>query len=160
MSNLSLPPLDELKKKLDYDPKSGEFTWAVSSGPRRKGSTAGSRDNDGYTVICFDYQHYFAHRLAWLYEHGTDPGVFSIDHKDGCKTNNRIDNLRLATHPQNHWNRTSAKGITFSKRDKKWLARVMVAGVEKHLGSFDCPLIARLAYEDKKRELCGEFSPV
>ena len=155
-----MPPLEEVRKYLDYAPATGCFTTAVTSGPRRLGDKCGYFDKDGYLVLTINYSKFFAHRIAWLLVHKVDPGDLGIDHKDGDPANNRIDNLRLATQLQNLANCPKAKGITYSKRDKKWIARLMHSGTNYGLGYFDCPLLARLAYEEKKRELCGEFSPV
>jgi hypothetical protein len=90
--------LDEL---LDYSPDSGLFTWKVNRrGKAKSGCIAGSKNGQGYILIKIDGKFYFAHRLAWLVTHGTFP-INMIDHIDGNRENNKINNLREATAEQN-----------------------------------------------------------
>ena len=73
-----------------------------------------------------------------------------IDHKDGNKTNNHKDNLRVVTHQENCFNRTKAKGYCFNKKVNKWQAYIKVDGKRIHLGYFDTEEEARQAYLDAK----------
>ena len=155
-----LPPLEEVRKYLDYDPETGDIVW-INPTYRlpRSGTAAGSPATSGHIRIRFSGTSYAAHRLAWLLHTGEDPGDMQIDHIDRDRANNRFSNLRLATNKSNTDNQ-EALGYFFHKRSGKWLAQVTHWGKNIYLGLYDCPLLARLAYEDKKRELCGEFSPV
>lgn len=87
----------------------------------------------------------YAHRLAWLFHYGTLP-INSIDHIDGNKSNNQIDNLRDVTHQQNHWNRTTAKGYCWHKKANKFCAQIRINGKIKYLGLFHTEQEARNAY--------------
>jgi hypothetical protein len=71
----------------DYDPDTGIITRKD-----RKGSN-GSIDAYGYLIIKIKGEQYKAHRLAWLYVHGEFPSNV-IDHINGDKLDNRIENLR------------------------------------------------------------------
>jgi hypothetical protein len=102
-----LPTQSRLLELLDYDKDSGNFTWIKS--PRRgvaPGSIAGTPTTKGYRHIMIDRRRYFAHRLAWLYVYGEDPGDLQLDHINRVRSDNRIDNLRLATQSENGLNRT------------------------------------------------------
>lgn len=44
----------------------------------------------------------YAHRMVWVLKHGGIPKGFEINHKDGNKSNNKLSNLELVTHSQNH----------------------------------------------------------
>lgn len=59
----------------------------------------------GYLVISIQARKFQLHRFIWEITNGKIPNGFCIDHIDGDKTNNRIENLRLATLSQNSWNR-------------------------------------------------------
>lgn len=96
---------ERLLECLDYNPESGDFIWKKSSprGADIRGRRAGSVGTNGYVRIRVDGQHYSAHRLAWIFTHGSI-STMSIDHINGIKTDNRIANLRYATRQQNGMN--------------------------------------------------------
>jgi len=105
---------------------------------------------------------YYAHRLAWLYVHGKWPPA-EIDHKDCDPANNRISNLRLATHAQNaanaHLRRTSTSGLKGAYRhQKKWLAQITYNGRRIYLGVFDTDKEAHAAYVAASKDLHGSFT--
>ena len=154
-----MPPLEEVRKYLDYDPETGLFNWIQSPcNGIKEGQPAGCVSLSGYKVIRFNSFLYRANRLAWFWMTGNDPGNSLVDHKDRDRSNDKFSNLRLAQRSQNNTNRSGA-GIR-QKLSGKWAAAVRHSGKQHYLGCFDCPLLARLAYEEKKRELCGEYSPV
>src|SRR5690606_29052356 len=105
-----------LKELVSYDPKSGKFFWLDRA--REEFSTsqaygvfisqylgreAGGKQGGGYLRFSVDGKHYLAHRLAWLYVHGKWPSD-QIDHINGDRSDNRIDNLRDVTHAENRRN--------------------------------------------------------
>jgi hypothetical protein len=85
------------------------------------------------------------HRLAWFLHYGTLPNN-SLDHIDGNKSNNKIDNLRDVTAQENQWNRTTAKGYFWNKRLKKFHAQIHINNKKKYLGLFQTEQEARNAY--------------
>src|SRR4051812_36538770 len=95
--------VERLHELLDYQPDTGVFRWKKRRGPRSAGAIAGSVATKGYWRITLDGQECLAHRLAWLYVHGTWPDG-ELDHIDQVKTNNRISNLRPVTSSQNKQN--------------------------------------------------------
>jgi hypothetical protein len=96
---------EEVQKFLHYDPETGYFTWLASKRGVKKGSRAGCLNVHGYTFIGLNYTDYLAHRLAWVYVNGEIPDGLFIDHINGKRNDNRIENLRLATPMQNGNNR-------------------------------------------------------
>ena len=95
-----------IKELLHYEPNTGIFTWLKHRGGKtKKGSIAGSLHKCGYMVIRINVKHYYAHRVAWIYVHGSIPEHVLIDHINGKRNDNRIENLRLATYQQNNENR-------------------------------------------------------
>ncbi len=154
-----MPP--EIKEYLKYQPNTGELIWIKQPSRGAKvGDIAGTLNKQGYISITFRSKQYRSHRLAYFLHYGVDPNDKEVDHINGDRSDNRISNLRLANRSQNGSNQSQAKGIRYRKAEGKWLAKVVHKGIEYHLGLFDCPLMARLAYVDMKRELCGEYSPV
>lgn len=146
----------ELRSTLIYDPETGAF--------RRPGRdrNLGWRDRDGYRVLQIGKCKFFAHRLAWLYVHGAWP--VEIDHCNGDRSDNRIANLREATRSQNlantrllPSNKSGMKGVSFSKRSKRWHATITVNGRQRHLGYHDSAEEAYLAYCAAAAEAFGQF---
>ena len=156
---LKLPTQERLHELLDYDPDTGEFTWKVKPAPRIKvGDVAGCLDKDsGYFRIRVDGTLYRSHRLVWRYVHGGDPGNLEVDHINKNTSDNRIANLRLATHQQNTWN-NSGLGVSWHKRARKWRARIKVDKVSKYLGCFKHYFAAVYAYQQARVKYFGEFA--
>ena len=138
-----------LKERIHYDKETGFFTWldvkVIANRARNK--RAGCTNRAGYVQIGLKvngkYYRFFAHRLAWLYEHGEFPSG-SLDHINHSKTDNRITNLRIATQRENLRNQsmssnntTGHTGVTLRKSSNKYYAHIKVNYKQKHLGSFE-----------------------
>ena len=154
-----------LKELLHYDPETGTFTWKVSRSSRhRAGDIAGCTTQAGYKSIGILGKEYLAHRLAWLYVHGEFPKD-KIDHRNGVKSDNWIDNIRVATKSQNGMNRGSQngsfskfKGVGWHKGARKWRAYIQSDGIPVHLGLFTDEVAAARAYNEAAIRLHGEFA--
>lgn len=154
-----------LLELLDYSPDTGVFTRKIGSRNRRAGSVAGSNSH-GYREIKLDRKKYLAHRLAWFYVHGSWPKCL-IDHIDMDRSNNRISNLREATHSTNKANRprpannkSGIKGVSFYKPTQKWQASICRQYKQTHLGFFESKESAAEAYRAAAGRLFGEFARV
>ena len=161
-----LPPLEELKEYLDYNPDTGIFTWIKQPvNTVEVGQEAGSKHSKGYIIIAFKNREYYAHRLGYYMYHGIDPLEKLVDHIDGDKINNKINNLRLATKSQNNMNRSilgsnnnsGYTGVGWNKKDKKWSARITIDGVRKFLGYFINIEDAIKARKEGEIKYFGEF---
>lgn len=84
---------DALVSLLHYDELTGIFTWRHDRGHGLAGKVAGTRTLHGYWQISINDRLYRAHRLAWFYVHGVWPARV-LDHIDGDRLNNRLNNLR------------------------------------------------------------------
>ncbi|CAI2490443.1 Uncharacterised protein [Serratia ficaria] len=154
----------ELRKILEYDELSGDFRWVKTVSPTGvSGDIAGSVGRSGYHSMVISGKRYYAHRLAWLYVNGSVDGV-EIDHINGVKHDNRISNLRIATHSQNQMNRkkpknntSGFKGVSWSKRAKKWRVDICANGVRKTIGLFEEKIAAIEAHSKYSEILHGEF---
>ncbi len=129
---------------------------------------AGSQQSNGYRVIGIEGKLVKEHRLVWILLNGKIPENAQIDHKDGVRNNNNIDNLRLALqgYADNNQNKSryiSNKsgyiGVFWNKVANKWQAQIRIKGKAIHLGLFDTPEEASEAYLTKKKEL-HNFNPI
>lgn len=154
----------QLRELLRYEPETGEFRWLVCLSNRAPaGSLAGKKAKaEPYLQISIHGKQYRAHRLAWLYMRGEFPKF--VDHKNGVKTDNRFENLRPASKRENAWNaglsrrnRSGAKGVSWSERDRKWIAQISVEGRQTRIGGFDTVEAAALAYAGVAEPLHREF---
>ena len=134
--------VDLLNHLFEYDKETGNLIWKIQQRGIRKGSIAGSVKSHGYLCVGINYNSYRAHRLIFLMHKGYLPKT--IDHINGDKLDNRIENLRAATVGQNQHNRkTNAnntsgyKGVWWNKASKKWAAGIKLEGKRIHLGYFD-----------------------
>ena len=134
-----LPSFEYINEVLNYDEETGDFTWKISpSRAVKAGDKAGSMHTPhGYIVIGYKGEVWLAHRLAWLISVGEDPGKYLIDHLDEDKTNNRIDNLRLADNSRNI--ARSMEPICCIKQawSGRYQAVYTLDGVKHYCGTYD-----------------------
>ena len=132
-----LPIPTEIKDHLHYYPATGHCVWIKAKRGMSAGSLAGSLSAvNARHIIQFNQRQYQLGRVVWFLHHGQDPGDLHVDHINGDSTDNRIHNLRLVTHQQNHQNR-GHRGTSFHKRLGKWIAKIMVNGKQYHIGYYD-----------------------
>ena len=111
-----------------------------------------SNNNYGYNVIRIDGKMIFRHRImCYTFKNlNIDNEKLHIDHIDGNRINNNINNLRIVTHQENHFNRTTAKGFCWNKQKNKWQAYIYLNGKRHHLGYYTNEDDARKAYLNAK----------
>ena len=159
-------PIEYLRERLTYDPDTGELRWKFTPefnkvrNLRFAGKIAGCTDNKGYIVINFTYQGkmlaFRAHRIAFAITYGYWP-TSEIDHCNRIKSDNRIVNLREATHTQNQHNRdrltNNTSGYPGVYRFKtRWRAQISQDGRRVYLGSYPTKETAAHAYVSAKRQ--------
>lgn len=155
-----------LKELFDYE--DGNLIWKVRKANCTKiGSIAGwaNRDvhNQRYMNIEIDGKAYKLHRLVFMYHHGYFPS--RVDHIDGDRFNNKIENLRDVTASQNAQNgkfrknnTSGAKNVYFDKRNSKWRVLLSVDGVTKSLGYYDDFELADLVATEARDKFHGQFA--
>lgn len=157
--------LGVLKTFLDYNPETGIFVWKVAKlGWRPAGSIAGTLAKSGYRYLTLNKVIYRAHRLAWFYFYGKWPSGF-LDHKNRDRDDNRIENLREANQSQNvangrmrSTNKSGYRGVSWSKKSRKWVAMGWENRKQKSLGYYDDPKEAASAYQRHADQHHGEFA--
>jgi hypothetical protein len=148
-----------------FDYKDGILYWKFRAANRIKvGSPAGSIDpSTGYHKTYVYGKFYKTHRVIFLYHHGYFPEF--VDHIDGNKINNKIENLRPTTKSQNAMNqkvradnKSGTKGVRWHKRDKKWLVQLRVNSKSHSFGYFEDKELAELVAVEATNKLHKEFS--
>ena len=158
--HIPLPSQETLLEALDYELETGVLKHKVYKNPQvQAGDIAGSLRRDGYVYVQINKRHYYAARIIWMMMTGEDPGDLYVDHKDRDRGNNRWSNLRLATRPQQMWNRKmSGKGYCFDSQRNKWIVRVFVNGKRLWGGRHDTEELAIEAAQKLRAAHHGEFA--
>ena len=149
--------IDELKKLLRYEPETGKIFFKKRSvedfeteraykifKTRFEGKqTFNTKHSYGYLVGTIKSKSLRAHIVAFALHYGKWP-TKDIDHINGIKTDNRIQNLRESTAQENAKNKfisprntSGINGVSWHKNRKKWIAQIKIDGKMKYLGGFD-----------------------
>jgi hypothetical protein len=128
---------------------------------KNTGKRAGWVTKQGYVRVGFSRRSMLAHRIIYLMHHGYAPEF--VDHVDGNKQNNKVENLRAATRAQNQLNArlrvdsvTKLKNVT--KHRNKWQVRMRIAGVLTHIGTFEDIELAAFVASEYRDKYHGEFA--
>tara|TARA_R110002126_G_scaffold40564_3_gene119216 strand:+ start:1772 stop:2278 length:507 start_codon:yes stop_codon:yes gene_type:complete len=131
-----------VSKALKYNKASGDLKWSEEFHKRFAGKLAGSRTKTGYVELSLKRHRLYAHRIAWLLHYKEWPKG-QIDHINGRRSDNRIENLREVDSAENKknskmhkGNSSGAQGVYFNKRAKKWQAYITVDYKTIYLGVF------------------------
>ncbi len=146
-----LPALDLIRSMLDYNADTGVFVWkdrpvAMFPAPRHaamwnsrfSGKEAlCTKHHAGYLCGALFESNFSAHRIAWYIYHGEVPD--EVDHINGDRTDNRIENLRNVDRKENCKNAKVSRrslsgvpGIRWDAKNQKWEVRIST----KHIGRF------------------------
>ena len=125
-----------------YEYRDGELYYKTKTSRKLKiGDVVGTTNSFGYKVTKIDYKSYRVHRLIFMYHYGYMPKI--IDHIDGNRSNNRIENLREVSQGQNQYNRkiktsstSGIKGVYWHKTKQKWVASCAYEGKDNYLGAY------------------------
>ena len=169
------------RQLLDYDPETGKLFWKARSSSDFKASKYASAEQlaalwnrkNAYGLAftatkSTGYRHgniqgvtITAHRVAFAIYYGRWPS--HVDHINGDRTDNRIENLREVTASENHKNRRKNRGenarvgVSYSPQRGRWQAQICSQQKRMHLGWFDTEAEALAAREKAERQL--EFHP-
>jgi len=157
MAKKPLPSPEVLRQLLRYEPEAGELFWKerpadmfASEAQQRQWNRryAGRRafctvyGPKGYLQGCIADTMYMAHRVVYAF-HVCDPGDLEIDHINGDRTDNRIENLRAVSPAENARNmrirkdnKSGAHGVSWVGRYKRWVATINANGKHLYVGHF------------------------
>lgn len=137
--------------------------WRVRIGSVVPGRPAASTiQADGRTYIRIGRKLVSASRVAWCHVYGEWPAL-DVEHRNLDPSDNRLDNLRLATPSQNAANtavrknnRLGVKGVC--QVGRKFVAQICVANKRRVIGRFASLHEASAAYQHAAREAFGEYA--
>lgn len=145
-----------------FEYRDGKLFYKKSHGCMKKGSEVGTKNPSGHIKTLINKKPYLLHRIIFLMHHGFLPEF--IDHIDGNPSNNRIENLRPATHSENNLNRgkhkrntSGYKGVTWVATEGRYSARIAIGKKRFFLGYFDDAKEAHQAYCDFAREIKHQY---
>ena len=149
-----------------FEYREGKLYWKKVNHPNKQylvGSEAGSIHKTGYRHVTWFNRPHKVHRLIFLLEHGYLPK--EIDHINGNRLDNSIENLREATRSENQYNKGACKnntsgsrGVSWHKKSKAWLVRVSVGGKSKIIGYFKDLELADLVGNMAREKYHGKFA--
>jgi len=159
---LPLPSQCELHQIFEYCAETGVLRWKPRpDNPRWNrvfaNKPAGGIDGKGYVRIRTEGKIWNAHRVIWKMVYGEDPDF--IDHINGDRSDNRIDNLRSVTQVENarntklhKSNASGASGVHWVSRDRRWCASIHSGGKKIALGHYVDKADAVLARQRAEKE--------
>jgi hypothetical protein len=145
-----------------FEYRDGRLHHRTASRGRKVGDAAGCINGTGYRRIGIGGRYYTEHALVFLMFHGYVPK--EIDHINGDRADNRIENLRSVTRSQNQYNKrpqrnaSGYRGVTWHKKTGKWLVRVGLNNKNKSLGYYDDLELAALVAEEGRSVHYGQFA--
>jgi hypothetical protein len=164
-SPVPLPPAEELRALMQYDPKTGSLIWhpkPPTTWVNRRfntlfaGKQVGSTDSQGHVQVRIRGPLRQVHRVIWKMMTGNEPPPM-LDHKDGNPSNNKWTNIREATPQTNNWNSLARSESSTGhrciyalkpKNPTSYQFRVImkVSGRDTHFGNFHTIEDAKAAY--------------
>jgi hypothetical protein len=94
------------------------------------------------------------HQLVGIYFIPNPENYKQIDHINGVKNDNRLENLRWGNQSQNQRNKkkrtncsSQYQGVYYYKNGNNWKSQISINGKKKHLGYFATELEAFLAWK-------------
>jgi hypothetical protein len=151
-----------------WEYRDGSLYWRVAAGRgvsvKRPGDlVAPAPDPHGYQFVTWRRKHYAVHRVVFLLVHGWLPEF--VDHIDGDPGNNRVGNLRPATHLQNMRNAktrkdntSGVKNVYWHKQIRRWSVRLSIKGKQVSFGCYATLDEASAAAERARASTFGEFA--
>lgn len=158
-----LPDLATLHRLVRYEGETGRIYWRQRDNVPSWNATYAGREAGtlnkatGYVSVGLLGQRYQAHRIIMALSLGRDPTL--IDHINGNRSDNRLENMREASASENSRNQrvrvnnsSGVTGVVLEKQTGRWRAQIKNLGKCHHLGSFgsfDEAVAARKAAEQQ-----------
>lgn len=140
-----------------FDYSNGNLIWKErdSSFPlyrngwngKNAGKVAGTKDSSGYVRVRLNGEKTLAHVIIWKIHNGPISDGMEIDHINGIRHDNRIENLRVVTKSANQRNRvklnknntSGVSGVYWCNTRSCWMAhkRLQDATIQKRFNTLE-----------------------
>ena len=137
--------------------------WNFERAMQHKWSAV-KRRHTFYAITKINGKQIFLHNFLFLEDSNSDE---IMDHVNGDGLNCVSTNMRKATYQQNTVNRrrlstnkSGYKGVSWDKKNSKWVAHIDVAGKSKNLGRFSDKETAARTFDAAAIENFGEFARI
>lgn len=148
--------LENLHEYFEYHPEGYLVNKKDRGRTAKSGQKTCSESRKSYSQVVINGKPEREHRIIWALHKGRWPTL--IDHVDGDKFNNKIENLEEVDHKTNIRRASSKKsGVRFDSRLKRWLSRITVDNKSVHLGVFDTKEEAIVARLEAEKEHWGFY---
>lgn len=96
--------------------------------------------------------------MAFLGHKPSGNNKICIDHIDNNPQNDNLKNLQIISTRENNskdkkGGTSKHIGVSWVSSRKKWISHIVIDGHCKHLGMYDCELLAAKAYQDKLKSI-------
>lgn len=153
---IQLPDLALLHECFEYRPETGDLVWKArpqhhfrsepasrTFNTRYAGRAVRAKDSCGYYMVDVNRRSYKAHRLIYTMMIGPIPDGLQVDHINGDRADNRLENLRLVTSAVNARNRRMRKdnrsgvtGVCWDADSRKYVAYATENGQQRRIGRY------------------------
>jgi len=122
--------------------------------------------HQGYRYVMIKGKYKREHRLIWELFNGPIPEGMVVDHINGIRHDNRIENLRMCTVQQNTMhrvklnqnNKSGACGVSWRKDRNRWKATINLNRKQIYLGIYETKEEAIKARKAAENKYFGEFA--
>lgn len=133
----------------------------TKTGRKEKGKILNAcLDSTGYLMVGIVGKKRTVHQLVCetFLDHKPCGHKLIVDHINNISTDNRLMNLQLVSQRKNlskdkKGGTSNYVGVYWYKSYNKWKSQIQIKGKNKHLGYFNCELLAHQAYQNKLNEV-------
>jgi len=141
----------------------GKLIRKISIGASKARSIVSYKEPNGYLRVRIDGKRYTVHQVVFCMQHGYIPKM--LDHINGIKDDNRIENLREANSSQNGYNTktpkantTGTKNVQYIKHMNKYQVRLRINKQNTVIGHFEDLELAQLVAMEARNKYHGVYA--